>query len=116
MAIILLSDADARLAEAAAFAASGAATGFAVHVLVTGAALARVAAGSLPPGVAATLGDARDVGEVRVYACSAALARLGLAPDRIGDRSASGALAIDAVVGIPTFLEPLAGAEVQLVF
>jgi predicted peroxiredoxin len=115
MVLVLVSDGDERLGEAAAFAASGAAMGFAVHLLLTGPALARAVAGRLPGDAAARVAEAREAGDVRLYGCSAALRRLGLATEAVVGPGASG-LPLDAVVGIPAFLEHLAGAEVQLVF
>ena len=112
MALVVQSGAADRLEEAAAFAASGAAMGMAVEVLFTGPALRCLVEGRLEPSVAARFADAREVGTLRLYGCSAALRRAGVAPEEATAAGAS--FPLDGVLGIPAFLERLAGAEVQL--
>ncbi len=113
MALVLVSDADDRFEEAVTFVASGAAMGMAVRVLVTGPALGRVLAGRLPAEAGARLAEAREAGDVRLFACSAALRRAGATPESVIGR---GTPPFDEVLGVPAFLAYLAGAEVQLVF
>lgn len=114
MALLVLSDADDRLEEAATFVASAAAMDMAVRVLVAGRALARVLGGGLPPAAAARLAEARALGDVRLFACSAALRRAGATRESALEREPR---LFDDVVGVPAFLaEHLSGAEVQLVF
>ncbi len=112
MALVVQSDAADRLETAAAIAASGAATGMTVAVLFSGPALRAVIEGRLEAAVARRFADAREVGSLRLYACSASLRHAGADPARA--TSAGTPLRLDEVIGIPAFLEQLAGADVQL--
>lgn len=112
MALVVQSSAADRLEAAAAFAASGAATGMTVEVLLAGPALHCVAEGRLDAAVAARFAEAREVGSLRLYGCSASLHRAGIDPARV--TAADAPLPLDEVVGIPAFLEHLAGADIQL--
>jgi predicted peroxiredoxin len=113
--LLLASGEPARLSEAAAMTAAAASLGIdvtlvwlsdALDSLITG----RLEAAAQEPGSAARLfAEAREAGKVRSFACSAAMVKSRVSPERVREK-------VDEIVGWPTVISAIRAAERSFVW
>ena len=108
-----------RIHQTAALAASAAANGDDVHVILFFGALRRFVDDDLDAPLPAEedargahsaeelIESARRLGKLRVYACAAQPRLLGLAPEDVAD-------VVDEVISLPEFMRKTKGAETKL--
>ena len=108
-----------RIHQVATLAASAAANGDEVHVILFFGALKRFVDDELdaaPPGAGDVRGahsaeelieSARRLGKLKVYACAAQPKLLGLTPEDVAD-------VVDEVISLPEFMRKTEGAEAKL--
>lgn len=108
-----------RIHQVATLAASAAANGDEVHVILFFGALKRFVDDELdaaPPGAEGVRGahstedlidSARRLGKLKLYACAAQPKLLGMAPEDVAD-------VVDEVISLPEFMRRTKGAETKL--
>jgi predicted peroxiredoxin len=114
--LLLLESGDPRrLAEAAAMAAAAVSLGTDVTLVWLSGALEALVSGRLEaeagePGSAAhLLAEARETGRLRSLACSAAMVKNRISPERLREK-------VDEIVGWPTVISLLRAAERSFVW
>lgn len=113
--LLLASGEPARLSEAAAMTAAAVSMGIDVTLVWLSDALETLLSGRLeaaadePGGAARLFAEAREAGRVRSLACSAAMVRSRVSPERVRER-------VDEIVGWPTVVSVLRASEKSFVW
>ncbi|HEV2064189.1 MAG TPA: DsrE family protein [Thermoanaerobaculia bacterium] len=113
--LLLASGEPARLREAAAMTAAAVSLGIDVTLVWLSDALDSLVSGRLeaaadePGGAARLFAEAREAGGVRSFACSAAMVRSRVPPERVREK-------VDEIVGWPTVISAIRAAERSFVW